>query len=114
MRARVDEIVFDCAEPAVLARFWSGLLGGEAVVRDADWAYVDPPGFVRVAFQRVPEAKSAKNRLHLDLNAGDIEAAAAEVVRLGATLVGGIVDDDQGRFQVVRDPEGNEFCFVSG
>ncbi|MFD7443927.1 VOC family protein [Streptomyces sp. NPDC059909] len=113
MRARVDEIVFDCAEPAALARFWAGLLGGEAWVRDAGWAYVDPPGFVRVAFQRVPEGKAVKNRLHLDLDAGDIDAAAGEAVALGATQVGGIVRDDQGRFQVMRDPEGNEFCFVS-
>ncbi|MFE3325860.1 VOC family protein [Streptomyces sp. NPDC059176] len=112
MRARVEEIVFDCAEPAPLARFWSSLLGAGAVVRDADWAYVDPPDFVRVAFQRVPEGKSAKNRLHLDLAAGDVEAAADAAVRLGATRVGGVVADAQGRFQVMRDPEGNEFCFV--
>ncbi|UUN25520.1 VOC family protein [Streptomyces sp. FIT100] len=112
MRARIEEIVFDCAEPLPLARFWSALLGGEAVERSADWAYVDPPEFVRVAFQRVPEGKAAKNRLHLDLAAGDVEAAAAEAARYGATLVGGVVMDDYGRFQVVRDPEGNEFCFV--
>ncbi|MCX4510486.1 VOC family protein [Streptomyces sp. NBC_01619] len=112
MRARVQEIVFDCAEPAALARFWSALLGGEAVERSADWAYVDPPGFVRVAFQRVPEGKTVKNRLHLDVDAGDVDAAAAEAVGLGATLVGAVVTDDHGRFQVLRDPEGNEFCFV--
>lgn len=112
MRARVDEIVFDCADPGTLARFWSALLGGEAVVRDAEWAYVDPPGFVRVAFQRVPEGKATKNRLHLDLDAGEVEAAADAAVRLGATRVGDVVTDAQGRFQVMLDPEGNEFCFV--
>ncbi|MEV1054621.1 VOC family protein [Streptomyces sp. NPDC049887] len=112
MRARVQEIVFDCAEPSALARFWAGLLGGEAVERSPGWAYVDPPGFVRLAFQRVPEGKSTKNRLHLDVDAGDVDAAAAEATRLGATPVGAVVTDDQGRFRVMLDPEGNEFCFV--
>ncbi|GAA4929209.1 VOC family protein [Streptomyces coeruleoprunus] len=112
MRATVSEIVFDCAEPAALVRFWAGLLGGEPVDRSRDWSYVDPPGFVRVAFQRVPEGKAAKNRLHLDLDADDVGAAADEAVRRGAVRVGGVVTDEQGRFQVLRDPEGNEFCFV--
>ncbi|MET9432409.1 MULTISPECIES: VOC family protein [unclassified Streptomyces] len=114
MRARVSEIVFDCADPAALVRFWAALLGGEPVDRGPDWSYVEPPGFVRIAFQRVPEGKAAKNRLHLDLEGGDVDAAAAEAVRLGAVRVGGVVADDYGDFQVLRDPEGNEFCFVSG
>ncbi|MET9518147.1 VOC family protein [Streptomyces sp. NPDC002994] len=114
MRARIDEIVFDCAEPAVLVRFWAALLGGDPVDRSPDWSYVDPPDSIRVAFQRVPEGKAAKNRLHLDLHAGDVATASAEAERLGATRTGGIVADEQGSFQVLLDPEGNEFCFVSG
>ncbi|WP_236238936.1 VOC family protein [Streptomyces sp. CC228A] len=114
MRATVSEIVFDCADPAALVRFWAGLLGGDPVDRSPDWSYVEPPGFVRVAFQRVPEGKAVKNRLHLDLSAGDVEAAADEAVRRGAVRVGGLVRDEQGPFQVLRDPEGNEFCFVGG
>ncbi|HET6860552.1 MAG TPA: VOC family protein [Streptomyces sp.] len=114
MRARVDEVVFDCAEPAALVRFWAHLLGGDPVDRSADWSYIDPPGFTRIAFQRVPEGKAAKNRLHLDLEAGDIDAASAEAVRRGATLSGSVVTDENGSFQVLLDPEGNEFCFVSG
>lgn len=114
MRVRIDEIVFDCAEPAALVRFWAALLGGDPVDRSPDWSYVDPPDWTRVAFQRVPEGKAVKNRLHLDLDAGDIEAASAEAERLGATRTGGIVTDVAGSFQVLLDPEGNEFCFVSG
>ncbi|MEV4334982.1 VOC family protein [Streptomyces sp. NPDC049597] len=114
MRARIDEIVFDCHDPARLVRFWAALLGGDPVDRGEGWSYVDPPEFVRVAFQRVPEGKTVKNRLHLDLDAGDVDAAAAEAVRLGAERVGAVVTDDHGRFQVLKDPEGNEFCFVAG
>ena len=113
-RPRVQEIVFDCADPAALVRFWSALMGGSPVDRSPDWSYVDPPGFVRLAFQRVPEGKSVKNRVHLDLETGDLTAAADEALPLGAHRVGGIVTDEQGSFQVMRDPEGNEFCFVTG
>ncbi|MEU8528529.1 MULTISPECIES: VOC family protein [Streptomyces] len=112
MRAKVSELVVDCADPAALVRFWAALLGGTPVDRSADWSYVEPPGFVRIAFQQVPEGKTVKNRLHLDLEAGPPAAAADAAVRLGAERVGGIVTDTQGAFQVMRDPEGNEFCFV--
>ncbi|MFF7178773.1 VOC family protein [Streptomyces sp. NPDC008121] len=117
MRATVQEIVFDCADPAGLVRFWAALLGGDPVDRSPDWSYVDPPDFIRVAFQRVPEGKAAKNRLHLDLEAvgaAGVDAAADAAVTLGAERVAEIVTDDHGDFQVMRDPEGNEFCFVSG
>lgn len=112
MRARVGELVVDCAAPAALARFWAALLGGTPVDRSPDWSYVEPPGFVRIAFQQVPEGKAVKNRLHLDLEAGPVAAAADAAILLGAVRVGGIVTDAQGAFQVMRDPEGNEFCFV--
>ncbi|MEV4940953.1 VOC family protein [Streptomyces zaomyceticus] len=114
MRAHVQEIVFDCADPAALVRFWAGLLGGSPVDRSADWSYVDPPGFVRLAFQRVPEGKAVKNRVHLDVQVEEPDRAADEVLRSGAARVGGVVTDEQGSFQVMKDPEGNEFCFVTG
>ncbi|MFG2334470.1 VOC family protein [Streptomyces sp. NPDC048604] len=112
MRAKVSELVVDCADPAALVRFWAELLGGAPVDRSPGWSYVEPPGFVRLAFQQVPEGKAAKNRLHLDLEAGPVGAAADAAERLGAVRVGGLVTDEQGEFQVMRDPEGNEFCFV--
>ncbi|MCM2391665.1 VOC family protein [Streptomyces albipurpureus] len=112
MHARIDEIVYDCHDPALLVRFWAALLGGAPVDRGPDWSSVDPPGGVRIAFQRVPEGKSVKNRLHLDLDAGDVEQAADEAVGLGAVRLGTVVNDEHGRFQVLTDPEGNEFCFV--
>ncbi|MER6916994.1 VOC family protein [Streptomyces sp. NPDC000594] len=112
MRARLSEIVFDCHDPALLVRFWAALFGGDPVDRSPGWSFVDPPDGVRIAFQRVPEGKAGKNRLHLDLEAGDLAAATARAVALGASPVGAVVSDPQGDFQVLHDPEGNEFCFV--
>ncbi|GAA2255640.1 VOC family protein [Streptomyces amakusaensis] len=114
MATRISEIVFDCGEPARLVRFWAALLGGEPVDRGPDWSFVDPPEGPRLAFQRVPEGKTVKNRVHLDLDAeaGDVERAAETAVGLGASRVGPVTPDSQGRFQVLQDPEGNEFCFV--
>jgi len=112
MRARLDQIVVDCQEPARLVRFWAALLGGEPVDRAMGWSHVEPPGFARLAFQPVPEAKSVKNRLHLDIEVDDIPAAVDRAVNLGAVIVSELIADEQGGFQVLRDPAGNEFCFV--
>lgn len=112
MYASLQQVVVDCLEPKTLVRFWARLLGGDPVDRARDWSHVDPPGFPRLAFQPVPEDRAAKNRLHLDIAVGDVEAAATAAVGLGAARVGEAVTDDQGAFQAMTDPEGNEFCFV--
>lgn len=111
---RLDEVVVDCADPPALARFWAALLGGEPVDRDPGWSYVDPPGGQpRIAFQAVPEPRGGhKNRLHLDIEVTDIVTVRGRLVRLGAQAVGELRSDAQGQFQVMRDPEGNEFCLV--
>ena len=110
-RRAIAGVVIDCADVARLASFWSELLGGPMVVRSDDWATAGDHGVV-LAFQRVPEAKTLKNRVHLDLRSDDLAADSARAVRLGATAIGGAVTDDVGSFQVLTDPEGNEFCFV--
>ncbi len=109
---RIDEVVVDCADPGRLAAFWAGVLGGEPVARDDDWHHLDPPGWTRLAFQRVPEPKTAKNRLHLDVLVDDVASAAEAAEALGATRVGDVVSDEPGSFQVLLDPEGNEWCVV--
>ncbi|MFK0259202.1 VOC family protein [Streptomyces sp. NPDC090445] len=114
MRIRLHQIVVDCREPGTLVRFWARLLEAEPVDRARGWSHLELPGVARLAFQPVPEGKAVKNRLHLDLAVDDVTAAAARAVELGATAVGGPVTDDQGSFQAMRDPEGNEFCFVTG
>ncbi|MFI9006567.1 VOC family protein [Actinosynnema sp. NPDC053489] len=110
---RLNQIVVDCLEPARLVRFWAGLLGGEPVERAHGWAHVVPPGWPRISFQPVPEPKAVKNRLHLDVAVDDLAAARSAAVALGATPRGDVRTDEQGSFQVMLDPAGNEFCFVS-
>ena len=63
-----------------------------------------------IDFLRVPEAKSFKNRLHLDLRSTDLAEATEQAIALGATRADDIYDG--GQWQVLRDPEGNEFCIL--
>ncbi len=113
MLGSLAEVVFDCADPALLSIFWHEVLGGSAPVhRSDDWSYFDAPTGLRVAFQRVLEGKAGKNRLHLDVAVDDVPAAATAAVALGAALVGDLHSDSVGTFQVLRDPEGNEWCVV--
>ncbi|MER5320092.1 VOC family protein [Streptosporangium roseum] len=112
MRARLNQIVIDCRHPETLVLFWAALLGGSPVHRARGWSHVEPPGFVRLAFQPVAEQRSGKNRLHFDIEVDELEPAIAAALHLGAVRVGEIVGDDLGSYQVMLDPEGNEFCLV--
>ena len=113
-RPVLEEVVFDVHDVVAQSAFWSALTGGTVRPRSDEWSQVMPsrPDGLVLAFQLVPEAKSAKNRVHLDVTSYDIEADTVRAVELGATVQGPIVTDEQGRFQVLLDPEGNEFCFV--
>ncbi len=113
MIGSVDEVVIDCAEPAVLAAFWARVLGGEPVERDDAWWYVLPPGWTQLSFQRVPEPKSVKNRVHIDVRVDDIELATVQAETLGARRTGDVQRSGAGAFQVLLDPEGNEWCVVT-
>ena len=113
--ARPLAVTFDCHDPVMLASFWQRLVGGEfdQATADADWvALSDVPVFGHLGFQKVPEGKAVKNRVHLDLDVDDIEVAVATSTSIGATVVGDVVEESTGWFQVMRDPEGNEFCFI--
>ncbi|MEI2815139.1 MAG: VOC family protein [Microthrixaceae bacterium] len=70
-------------------------------------------GGPRIAFQRVPEPKVGKVRLHLDLGTDDLEGAVRRAVSLGAGRLGDPVTDAAGSFVVLADPEGHEFCVVT-
>lgn len=115
-RPAVCEVVIDCADVSLLAEFWTAVLGAATPrIRSADWATASDPrqGGVTVAFQRVPEGKSSKNRVHLDIWSSDIAGDTARLVQLGATAVGSVQIEELGAFQVLHDPEANEFCLVS-
>jgi len=105
----IKSVTFDCRDALVLARFWAAALGGEL---DEDStsakAFVEAPGWggPSLWFQRVPEDKTAKLRMHFDLRA--LAGVPAEVKRLEG--LGATVAHDQGELVMMRDPEGNEFC----
>lgn len=112
MTLTVHSITFDCVEPRRLAEFWSAALDFTTERMEDDLASVeDPRGEVpRLLFLQVPEEKPVKNRVHLDLRAGDMEAEVERLVGLGATKLR-VFDFGSGDvFTVMQDPEGNEFC----
>ncbi|MGW4647243.1 VOC family protein [Kitasatospora sp. NPDC004289] len=113
MDAHLSQVVVDCRDPRGLSRFWAALFGTTPVDRARGWSHVDLPTGGRLAFQPVPEPRTAKNRLHLDIAVGDLSAAVELAVSLGAAATGETVTDDQGSFRTMADPEGNEFCFVT-
>jgi hypothetical protein len=103
----------DCAEPAALARFWAAALDYKVLPSD-DPAEVgiapkDERG-IRFLFVEVPEGKTIKNRLHLDLRPDDQAAEVERLIGLGARKVD-IGQGDQ-TWVVLADPEGNEFCIL--
>ncbi len=113
-RPVLSTIVFDCSDPERLAQFWGGLLGVGVAYRDPTWVALErTPQGGRIAFQPVPEQKAVKNRLHVDLLVDDLPTATATAVASGATAVGSVVAEDNGSYQVLLDPEGNEFCLVT-
>jgi hypothetical protein len=124
-------LTFDTADPRAQATFWQQVFGGlqlEAAEPgedgDGDWASLrDPAGAVpSIFFQKVPESKVAKNRLHLDLPTGGegslderrarIDAEVRRLKALGATDERGTFAEGQEYWVRMNDPEGNEFCLV--
>jgi hypothetical protein len=142
------QLVIDCANPDLLAHFWAGALGYDLEPPPdgfASWddywrdiglpeedlgigedCIVDPSGGgPRIWFQTVPESKTIKNRLHLDIHAGGgrgvpvstrrerVDAEVRRLTELGATAVHVHRDDDLDHYAVaMTDPEGNEFDVV--
>jgi len=112
MASRVSDIIIDCDDPELLARFWCAVLGYRVFARDATGvairgAAISPD----ILFIHVNEPKPAKNRLHLDVCPTDRgqDEELARLLGLGATrssIIG------SGSWVVLEDPEGNEFCLM--
>ncbi|RSS40062.1 VOC family protein [Streptomyces sp. WAC08241] len=140
-KIRKLQFTFDCADPERLARFWCEVLGYVVPPvpegfdtwddyhrslppgHEVKWfACVDPSGEgPRLFFQRVPEGKVAKNRVHLDVRAGTglvgeerlatLQAECARLVELGGVHLYTLFADEENESCVVmQDIEGNEFC----
>jgi hypothetical protein len=139
------QLVVDCADPELLARFWAAALGYELEPPPAgfatwdDWrrdiglpeeelglgadSIIDPDGGgPRIWFHAVPDGKTVKNRLHLDIHASGgralpietrrqrVDAEARRLADLGATVTGALSDEGLDHYAVgMKDPEGNEF-----
>ena len=131
--AHAIQVTIDAVDPRELGAFWCEVLGyveqpppaGFATWEEAldhlgidqtdpnaAFAIVDPDGVgPRLFLVKVPEGKSAKNRMHLDVHTEPdrLQERSAELVDLGATVVGEF-DQPEGRWISMHDPEGNEFC----
>ena len=111
-------VAIDCADAGAVAKFWAEVLGrriadhptSEQAVVLVDDEEVNGP---RLSFHQVPEPKTVKNRVHLDLVASDFEAESDRLVGLGAEKVREI---EQGgvRWTTFQDIEGNEFDLIAG
>ena len=115
---RLGWIQIDCRDPRRLTAFWSAVLGLKV-----DHILGEPSHYVGLAkmgpdspyvsFQRVPEPKTVKNRLHFDIRVDDVEQATTQIEALGGRRLP--LEDFQEygfRWRVMADPEGNEFCLV--
>ena len=106
-------LVLDCADPEALAGFWSPALGLQRLGSAGNYVLlVSPSGTLpQLLLQRVAEAKTAKNRMHLDIMTPDIDAETARLEGLGARRVETQARTEFGhRWVILADPEGNEFC----
>ena len=115
MASTVNTVSFDCAGPRRLAEFWCIALGYEGIDVDDDEAFIGPAGGSNgLYFQRVPERKVVKNRVHLDLRPTRSMAAEVERLRDAGATDHRFVEEGGSFWTVMLDPEGNEFCILSG
>ena len=118
MAVRIQSVCIDTVDPVRLADFWQSALGWRRTEEAPDEVVLEPPAGSRedgvvadLLFLRVPESKSGKNRLHLDLRPDDQALEVARLEALGARRV----DIGQGSgvsWVVLADPDGNEFCVL--
>jgi len=115
---RIQALCIDAVDPRPVAAFWQNALGWRRTFEDEDDIVLEPPAgspldgvAADLLVQRVPESKTGKNRLHLDLRPDDQEAEVARLEQLGARRVC-VGQDPSVTWVVMADPDGNEFCVL--
>ena len=118
MTIRWQCICVDAADPQAIAPFWAEVLGWRVTHDTSDEVGLEPPEgspedgvSPDILFLRVPEPKTVKNRLHIDLRPDDQVAEVARIEALGARRVS-IGQGDDVSWVVLADPDGNEFCVL--
>lgn len=104
---RLYELVIDCADHEAISTWWASVIGGRRSGDDRGFSYIDQiPNvpFDAISFVPVDEAKSTKNRVHIDIVAPDVDS----LIGAGASLLRS--PDAEIEWHVLADPEGNEFC----
>jgi predicted enzyme related to lactoylglutathione lyase len=114
MQASVGYLAIDTTDPARLTTFWCAVLGVEVdtTIGNGQFVVLSPTkDGLTIGFQRVPEEKTVKNRVHLDLVVEDLDAATQEIEALGGRwLEPGNTRELEGfQWRIMADPEGNEF-----
>jgi catechol 2,3-dioxygenase-like lactoylglutathione lyase family enzyme len=109
---RVATVTHDTDDLDGAVAFWTAALGLDVIYRDDTYVYLGPlsDGGPHLGFQRVPEPKQGKNRLHLDLEVPDRAAFAEWVVAKGGEIVAEHEHPGIPPWMVMADPQGNEFC----
>ncbi len=114
--ATIHGIVVDCHDPLKVGEFWQEVLGWEYRRKGPGWVSLRDPEGLRpsLSFDRVPEGKTVKNRVHLDIRpvgrSRDEERQRLE--SLGATVLRLIDENPYDVHEIMADPEGNEFCLL--
>lgn len=111
MSVRWTNLTIDSKDAEKLARWWAEALGAELNISEWGAIVTAVDGGPTLYFAEVPEGKSVKNRLHLDLTADDQQAEVERLISLGASHVD--VGQGESEWTVLADPEGNEFCVAS-
>jgi predicted enzyme related to lactoylglutathione lyase len=112
MASKWYTVVVDSSDPAAIAKFWAAVLDYQVIYGAPDEVVIakDEKTYPGLIFVPVPEGKTVKNRLHIDLNPENQEAEVERLIGLGARRI----DIGQGEvtWVVMADPEGNEFCVL--
>jgi predicted enzyme related to lactoylglutathione lyase len=112
---REARLVLDCGDPDALARFWSDTLHYRVSSSGGPYVVLVPTGWdgPELVLQRVPEEKTAQNRMHLDIRTEELDATVERLVLGTRPLESKMTEEDGFRWMVMVGPEGNEFCVCS-